>query len=209
MMRTVNYTGIHFWCTILNLTERYDVSILELYWSKYEYYYTSVMSDENSAGSIFISDCYPLNADECNIKFWTSTRVVSALTHGYYPTWLFILCAGLVSHLFNIFIPHTISSFSLSFVHIHLMSYFLLFFLIQTFIYLSYHYSSPLSFLLLLYIRTASLHLIFLSFIPFVLSPPFLLSTVFYFLYLFFSHIIFPFPSFPPSCHIKYSLGDL
>jgi hypothetical protein len=105
--------------------------------------------------------------------------VVSALTHGYYLTWLFIVCAGLVSHLFNIFIPQTISSFSLSFVHIYLMSYFLLLFLFHSFICQSYHYSSPLSFLLLLYIRIASLHLIFLSFIPFVLSHPFLLSTVF------------------------------
>jgi len=27
------------------------------------------MSDENSAGNIFFSDCYPLNAAVCNIKF--------------------------------------------------------------------------------------------------------------------------------------------
>jgi len=31
------------------------------------------MSDENLAGSIFIPNCYPLNAAECNIKFQTST----------------------------------------------------------------------------------------------------------------------------------------
>jgi len=28
-----------------------------------------IMSDENSAGNTFISECYPLNAAECNIKF--------------------------------------------------------------------------------------------------------------------------------------------
>lgn len=49
----------------------------------------------------------------------------------------------------------------------------------------SYHYSSPLSFFLLLYVRTAPLHLFFLSFIPFVLSSPFRLATVFNFSYLF------------------------
>ena len=121
--------------------------------------------------------------------------------------WLFTACADSVSHLFCIFIPYTISSFSLSFCTFISCPTLSFYFSSIPFIYQSYHYSFPLSFLLLFYVRIAPLHLIFLSFIPFVLSSPFLLSIVFYFLYLFFSHIVFPIPSFPPSHYVKNSLG--
>jgi hypothetical protein len=138
--------------------------------------------------------------------------VVSALTHSYYMAMTF----------------HCMCRLSLSFIfHLHSPHHFLLFFILcahlshvllscSPVISLPSHLlASPINIPLpfpssfCLMSEQLPYTFIFLLCIPFVLSSPFLLSTVFHFSHIFFSYIIFSFPSFPPFCYVKYSLGHL
>ena len=131
---------------------------------------------------------------------------MSALTHGYYLAMTFYcMCRFSLSSILHLH-SHTLSSFSLSFVHIYLMSYFLLLFLFHLI------YLPVLSLFLSPFLPPSALcqnssltpYLpIIYPFCSFISFPTF--YSISFFIPFFF-HIIFSFPSFPPSYSLGHSL---
>jgi len=136
--------------------------------------------------------------------------VVSALTHGCYLAMTFhCMCRFSLSFILHLHSPHHFFLFSILCEH---LSHVLLSPVISP---PSHLLSSPIntplpfpsSFCFMseqIPYTLASYHL---SLLYFHLLSYFLQYFIFHIF--FFSHIIFPFPSFPPFCYVKYSLGHL
>jgi len=136
--------------------------------------------------------------------------VVSALTHSYYMAKTFhCMCRFSFSFIFNLHSPHNFFLFFNLCAHLSHV-------LLSSVISLPSHLLAnpiniplpfPSSFCFMSEQLPYTLSLYHLSLLYFHLLSYFLQYFIFH--TFFFSHIIFPFPSFPPFCYVKYSLGHL